>query len=140
MLELPLVQWAQQHLGTLGAVVVLLILIGVRFLPSLIQAAREKRQAVLDRRRQDREWQERERAELRGDAKAAQQELHVILTNHIAHLEAEAKATREFHGAAVEQLREMTHQLREIRREHGEMADDLEEVKGDVKVIRGQTS
>ena len=55
MLELPLIQWAQQHLGPIGATLVLLVLLSIRFAPQLLQAAREKRQAGLDRRKQDRE-------------------------------------------------------------------------------------
>lgn len=137
MLELPLLKWAFDHLGTLGGAAVLFLLLLLRFYQPFLQSLREKRQAASDKRREEKEWRERERDEMRREAAEARAELHKITTNHITHLEAEARATREFHAAAVEQLREQTHQLKEIRREHGEMAADLRILSGDIREIKG---
>lgn len=138
--EIQLISWLREHWGSLGLAGGILVYLAVKFLPTYLQSLREQRLAALERRNRDRQWQENERASLRAQTKAAQDELHTILTNHIAHLQEEAQATRAFHTAAVEQLQEMTHQLKELRREHMEFHRDLEEVKGDVKVIRGQTA
>lgn len=139
-MELPLVNWAYQHLGTLGSAVVLAILLGLRFAPALMQAAREKRQAIAEKRNEERLWRERERDEMKRRAQNAEDKLDKILTNHIAHLEARSAAQLAFEQAAVNQLAEMTHQLKEIRLTQGELRGYIGGIKDDVKEIKGAVS
>lgn len=140
MLELPLIKWAHENLGTLGAVAVLVALISLRFVPQLLAAAAAKRQQITAQRDQRRaqETQDRSRLERRVDEKDA--ELRTILTNHIAHLEQKSSAELAFHQAAVTQLQEMTHQLREIRRDLSELDTKAEKIKDSVLKIEGGLS
>lgn len=137
MLELPIIKFAFEHLGTIGGVLVLLILLALRFMPGFQQALREKAQAAADRRREEKEWREREREEMRRRAMDAEADLRKILTNHIAHLEARSEAQLSFEQAAVTQLGEMTHQLKELRREQQALILDLRDIGKDVSEIKG---
>ena len=134
--EIQFVQWAMQHLGVLGAVMVLGLLLSLRFLPSVLQELRERRLAKL----QARQGVAQREAELLRRLEAKDAKLETILTNHIAHLQAETADTRSFHQAATEHLKALTHELRELRVDLSKVADHVDEVRGNVREIKGRAS
>lgn len=138
MIENQIVTWLITHLGALGGVLALAVLLALRFGPQVLQGLRERRLAALHSRLQRQQVADQERLSLKEEASQARAELHKILTNHISHLEAQSEATRAFHTAATEQLIESTHQLKELRREVGQVYDRLETVKDDVKELKGR--
>jgi hypothetical protein len=119
--------------GPFGVAAGAFLVILVRFGPQWLASLREKRMAHAMARDQD-----RRAAQARFEAKDAQ--LHLILTNHIAHLQAETEATRAFHQAATEHLVALTHEIRELRIDQAEALRKVDEIRGDIKEIKGRVS
>lgn len=112
-------------------VLIMVILIGV--------AVRLAPQFIADRRARDREDSEARRIAVtalqnRIDEKDAR--LDKILTNHIAHLEIQLSASREFYAVATERLAAISTDMKEARHKLDVMGTALAEVKEDTTVLR----
>lgn len=112
-------------------VLIIIVLIGL--------AIRMAPQLIADRRARDREDAAARQAaaaalQSRIDSKDAT--LEKILTNHIAHLESQLSASREFYQIATERLAAISQDMKEARRKLETVGDELESVKQDTTAIR----
>jgi|CXWL01.1.fsa_nt_gi hypothetical protein len=106
---------------------------------ALIASVRMAPQVLADRRARDREDAD---ARVRA-AKAVQDRIDVkdatlekILTNHIAHLEIQLSASREFYEVATERLASISADMKEARNKLDSVGAELAEVKLDTTVLR----
>jgi hypothetical protein len=109
------------------------------FIIALIAAVRMAPQVLTDRRARDKdEADSKARAaaaqQMRFDAKDAA--LEKILTNHIAHLESQLSASREFYEVATERLAAISTDMKEARHKLDAVGAELAEVKEDTTVLR----
>lgn len=115
------------------AIAVLVILV------ILAAAVRLAPQWLADRRERDRQEAEAKRrtiadAQARMDAKDALVEK--IATNHIAHLEIQLEASREFYAVATERLSAISSDMKEARHKLESVGMEIAEVKLDTTVLR----
>ena len=113
--------------GVMFAVLILVAL--VRLAPSWLA---DRRAGESERLRLKNEAQRALQARI--DAKDAT--LEKILTNHIAHLELQLEASREFYQSAAERLAAISIEMKEARHQLEKNGTFLEEIKEDTTVLR----
>jgi hypothetical protein len=136
--EIQLVEFVLKHVGILGALLLLCVLLGLRFLPAYLQDLREKRLVHLQARNQvQAAHSERERA-LFARLDRKDEVLEKLTGNHIQHLEAELSAARSFYEAATRTLQSLDNGQKELRADVRELHVQMERVEGGVDYLKGR--
>jgi hypothetical protein len=126
-------QAAGWKVAVLMVIVLLVIIALIRLAPSWFTdrrtrdlASSQARAAVLQAQ------------QARIDAKDAM--LEKILTNHIAHLEIQLEASREFYSVAAERLASISQEIKESRRDLEKMSISIDDINEDTTFLKGKLS
>lgn len=112
-------------------------LLAVRFLPQILTDLRERRLAARQEQLQAKQEYTVREHELMAKLDRKDAVLEKLTGNHIAHLEIQLTASREFYTEAVKALSALSKVQDDIVKEIRELRKDAQDIKNDTSFIKG---